>query len=590
VTLNDCLFTNSVSPFQGSVIYQYDQASGATIENCTFSDDLSAAASSYTLCDIYSRSAITVENSALLNAPAWGMFVQAGVITGNYITNGGTGSYQHEDGIFVATTTGPLSITNNFIDWTNPLINPTAEMDNALRIVPDLGNISNVTASGNYLLGGAFTVSAGADGGSGEGACSNVSVTNNYIGFGLYGAFYPDLPAGVSFSGNDVFDFSNPAYAAAAWAAYQAGGLNTPNLVVSTNGAAVSAAASGASTIYGSPSAHLYGGDSENILIAGYGREYIFGGTGANLFTYLVPNGDQGNPSMVNDFDPAKDVFDLSHIDANLTQAGLQNFTFIGTNAFTSAGAQVRYQQDPTTNTTWVEATLAGDTTPDLVIQVVGLYAFTAANFALTPQQSATDIAYGAALTDPWARSNSLFEYSYSNVKGRAYSSYVAFQYNGGLAADDLNLSASANELDLYQSNETITRGGGVKSAAESFAIATLRPTIPGGSFNVAYHSNETINVNGVGAETFALSSGFGNETINGFAPSGTNADTLQLSKSAFSYLNSGMSQAQDLSAVLRTVGSGPNATIVDSFGDRLTLTGVTGATLAANPSAVTFV
>src|SRR5208283_6128288 len=124
------------------------------------------------------------------------------------------------------------------------------------------------------------------------------------------------------------------------------------------------------------------------------------------LFTYLVPNGDQGNPSMVNDFDPAKDVFDLSHIDANLTQAGLQNFTFIGTNAFTSAGAQVRYQQDPTTNTTWVEATLAGDTTPDLVIQMVGLYTLTAANFALTPQQSATDFANGAALADSWVRSN----------------------------------------------------------------------------------------------------------------------------------------------------------------------------------------
>jgi hypothetical protein len=50
------------------------------------------------------------------------------------------------------------------------------------------------------------------------------------------------------------------------------------------------------------------------------------------------------------------------------------------------------------------------------------------------------------------------------------------------------------------------------------------------------------------------------------------------------------MTQAQDLAAVLSHVASGPNAIIVDSKGDSLTLAGMTAATLAANPSAVKFI
>ena len=60
-------------------------------------------------------------------------------------------------------------------------------------------------------------------------------------------------------------------------------------------------------------------------------------------------------------FDPAKDVIDLSGIDANLTAPGLQNFTFIGSAPFSGTGAQVRYQLNPTKNVTYVQVDLAGD-------------------------------------------------------------------------------------------------------------------------------------------------------------------------------------------------------------------------------------
>ena len=65
----------------------------------------------------------------------------------------------------------------------------------------------------------------------------------------------------------------------------------------------------------------------------------------------------------MNGFDPAKDVIDLSHLDADNLTAGIQNFTFIGSAPF-DGGAEVHYQLDPTNNDTSVQVALAGDTTP----------------------------------------------------------------------------------------------------------------------------------------------------------------------------------------------------------------------------------
>ena len=81
------------------------------------------------------------------------------------------------------------------------------------------------------------------------------------------------------------------------------------------------------------------------------------------------------------------------------------------------------------------------------------------------------------------------------------------------------------------------------------------------------------------GAQTFAFGANFGDETINGFTGSGANADTINLALSSFSYLGSGMTQAQDLAAVLaNATTSASGTTIHDSMGDNLTMTGFTPA------------
>lgn len=147
---------------------------------------------------------------------------------------------------------------------------------------------------------------------------------------------------------------------------------------------------------------------------------------------------------------------------------------------------------------------------------------------------------------------------------------------------DDLNLSSTANELVLSAPNLTVTRGAG----SESLQIGA------GAADPLSYQQVETIDATTSG-EQFIFSAGFGNETILGFAGFGRKStpDTIQLAAASFSYLTAGMSQAQELAAVLADASNGSSSlTISDSQGDSLTLAGVSAATIAANPNAIQFV
>jgi hypothetical protein len=327
--------------------------------------------------------------------------------------------------------------------------------------------------------------------------------------------------------------------------------------------------------------AHLgAAGSGETNFVGGLGSQLLFGGQGANILTYLAI-GDGGD--LASAFDPAKDVIDLSRVDGDILTAGVQNFTFIGSAPFSGSGAEVRYQLNPTNDDTIVQAALAGDTTADFSITLAGLVPLTAANFALTSSQSTAALANGAALiyTQATTAAGAPTEYAYSNVQGRAYTSYESFYGSGyeNIEADDLNLSSNANELVLYDPSETVTRGGG----SESLQVGT-------GSDPLAYHAVETIDARTSSGEQFVFSAGFGKETINGFSISGTTPDSIQLAKAAFSYLTPGMTQAEDLAAVMsQATRSSSGLTIHDTHGDSLTLMGVTPSLVAANPGMLAF-
>jgi Peptidase M10 serralysin C terminal len=569
VTVENCTFSNT----SGSFSLQQDAGySGAIVSHDSFIGSASSKGGF-----IGSPQSIAVTNSSFIGASGDAIDLGGGTVSNNYLDGGGLSGSAHSDAIWVTNNVAPVTINNNLIDWTSNITSGTGSANDAIRITTEIGPVNNVTVSNNFLLGGIVTIDAGNKGT--KGTFSNINIDNNYIGFGVFGAFYAGAQTGVTKSGNVIFDYTNPIYSTKAWATYQAAGIPITNLVTATSAnPRINSLSSGSTTLYGNGVALLMGGrNGETNFVGGAGGQEMIGGGGTNIFTYLAFSDSMvGHPDTLLNFDPAKDVLDLSHIDADPSTAGVQNFTFIGTAPFSGAGDEVWYWQDPAKGLTYIEADLAGGQTPDdLQIALAGLQTLTAANFALTAAQSRADMTAGAALGVSETRIGAGAEYFYTNVQRPNYSTYLAFYTNGSTrVADELNLNSGGDELDLYGSNLTISRGSGT----EGLRAGTL-------GFSLGYHSNETIQAAAAGSEAFVFGSHFGNETINGFAASGTNPDTIQFATSAFSYLNSGMTQAADLAAVLARATSSPSGiTIGDSAGDRLTLTGGTASTIMANP------
>jgi Right handed beta helix region len=559
VTIKDCTF---IGDARSSFGVRQEFGAGTTVENCTFQGSMAPDEGSDW---IFSNANINIIDNTFLDTPGdaidiGGSATGGGVITGNYFSGSGFATGAHADAIWVTKSTQPLTIADNFIDQT-ATADSAGSSNSSIRLTAEVGNLANVTVSGNYLLGGSEGIGVGP--GSTTYTVNNVSVVNNYIGFVSYFPSYPGTDTYATVTGTTIVDFSNPATSTQALAAYKAAVV--PKTTVLGNGVA---------------SVHLGALSGETNFVGGFGSQFLFGGQGANILTYLAI-GDGGD--RVSAFDPAKDVIDLSRIDADLTTAGLQNFTFIGSAPF-SGGAQVRYQLNPTNGATLVQAALAGDTTADFSITLAGLTPLTAANFALTASQSSADLANGVALSfsKVTTAAGAPTEYAYSNVQGKAYTSYESFYGSAyeDIAAGDLNLSSSANDLVLYDPTQTVTRGGG----GETLQVAGM------GSDPLTYHPVETIDATTSGGEQFVFSAGFGKETINGFNASGASPDSIQLATSAFSYLTPSMTQAQDLAAVLsQATRTSSGLTISDTHGDSLTIAGLTPSMLAVNPAMLQF-
>jgi Right handed beta helix region len=575
VTVEDCNFSSTLR--QNGV--------GAIVKNNTFIGvkDPTGSWGGF----ISSNPDITIEDNTLLDAPSDAIDIgglvptptgaisppAGGLITGNYFSGAGLELAAHADAIWVTASTVPMTITDNLIDGTwNP--NNPAQPNSAIRITNEEGNVANVTIADNYLMGAGFTLEVIPQGPPNY-TITNVSITNNDVGFSVFGTYYPNTTNNATVTGTKAVDFSDPTDSTQALAAYV-----PPTAQVVIPGGAENGSTPMTILGNGIASQGLGSNGQETIFVGGLGPQILFGLQATNILTYLAL-GDGGD--RMSAFDPAKDVIDLSHIDADILTAGKQSFTFIGTASF-AGGAEVRYQLNPTNATTTVQATLAGDTTADFTITLAGLRPLTAANFALTSAQSTAALANGAALSykKVTTAAGAPTEYAYSNVQGAAYTSYESF-YGAtyeDLAADDLNLSSNANKLVLYDPSQTVTRGGGSESLQE----------VGMGSDPLAYHATETIDATTSGGEQFIFSAGFGKETINGFSVSGTTPDSIQLAKAAFSYLTPGMTQAEDLAAVMsQATRSAFGLTIADSHGDRLTLMGVTPSLVAANPGVLAF-
>src|SRR5271168_2395866 len=465
VTVENSTF-EPTSVYPTNVYYSILQSrsdSGAVIENDTFTGPKT---SSPLAAFIAANTNITISDNSFIDTTSDALHITAGTVTGNYFSGGGYQVGAHADAIQIDSTTGPLTISDNFIDWTNNA-NAAGATNSAIRIAAVDGNVSGVTIDNNVLIGGSYTIDNG--GGTGTYTYSNINIDNNIIGFGQYGAFLLSPQSGFSAAGNQIVDYTNPMYSEEAWDAYLAAGISTTNLMIATPGVSIAGASTGSSTIYGDgTNERLWGTANETIFIGGYGTQYFTGGTGKDIYTYLsiADSTPSGGEDMINNFDPSKDVIDLSHIDANLSSAGVQNFTFIGTAAFSGAGGQVRYQQDPSTGYTYVEADLVGDSQPDLEIRLVGMVNLTAANFSLTAAQSAAATAPAAGVTSV-ADSAPSGDLDAGKVVTITLNFSGAVTLTGGVPTLSLNDGGTA----------TYTSGSGTKALKFTYTVAAGQNT-----------------------------------------------------------------------------------------------------------------
>lgn len=92
----------------------------------------------------------------------------------------------------------------------------------------------------------------------------------------------------------------------------------------------------------------LKGGTGNDMLNGGMGRDTLTGGSGADLFLFVVPEEStvaKAGRDIITDFSRSqRDKIQLDVMDADVKKSGDQDFTFIGTKAFTAAG-QIRYEK-----------------------------------------------------------------------------------------------------------------------------------------------------------------------------------------------------------------------------------------------------
>ena len=129
----------------------------------------------------------------------------------------------------------------------------------------------------------------------------------------------------------------------------------------------------------------LSGGNGNDTLRGGAGVDSLTGGAGSDVFDFdfISESGvGVGLRDIITDFVQGQDRIDLNTIDANSGSSGNQNFSFIGTAAF-SAAAQVRYFTSG--GSTILQANIGGanGNTVDFEIQLSGTFSLLVTDLSL---------------------------------------------------------------------------------------------------------------------------------------------------------------------------------------------------------------
>jgi Ca2+-binding RTX toxin-like protein len=130
----------------------------------------------------------------------------------------------------------------------------------------------------------------------------------------------------------------------------------------------------------------MHGRGNNDALTGGAGGDEMFGGLGADDFIYASVADSRGSTAstrdLIRDFNRAEgDDIWLRAIDANTKAGGNQNFSFIGTKAFSGKAGELRYQKIG--NNTHITGDTNGDKTADITIVSDTVIAFAMGDFVL---------------------------------------------------------------------------------------------------------------------------------------------------------------------------------------------------------------
>jgi hypothetical protein len=588
VTIENCTFTAGANQYY--TLQQTSNATRALIENNTFNGGSAADPLPLEAFITSQGATISVLNNRFLNAPADGVDLNGGTISGNYFSGAGFSSWGvHPDAIWVSDSKSRTLISNNFIDETfaegaTSLAN--GEANDAIRITAETGPASNITVTKNVLLGGNWVIDSGNGLKNNAGqpytssSYTNINISGNYIGFGFSGDFMYGPRRGTTLSNNTIVDFSNQIYSKRAWAAYVPWTNNViPAAAAGDNIMGVQGPTAGSTTLYGNSTGEgLFGSRNVTVFVGGGGEQYMHGGSGPNIFTELAFS---DSPDLVGSYvqelgnvNPSKDVFDLSRIDADPATPGQQHFTFIGSHPLSSAGGQVQVTQ--ANNWTDINVTMAGSSRIMMKIAINGSVNLTAANFALTAAQSnllkGDSTSY--SLSGKMIGSTAFLADGTENLFGASAS---------GLSSAGPQLASATPNPDGSGTLSLLANNLTISSSSHALGLSAA-----GNTFTLTRHTVETIQAAGNSGEAFVYTPGFGSSDIVGFQASGAN-DQIQLQASMFSGLTVGQSTTdwQKLLTSDVAVQSGADVIINDAAGDALRLSGVTLSSLTANAASI---
>ncbi len=348
--------------------------SGLTVTNSTF-DGLKLDRAYNDFIIAQGRNT-TITGNRFLNAPSDAVYIESGTVANNYFSGGGYQTGAHADAIWVGKTTGPVTITGNLVDWRS---RPDAkvETNNAVRVTAEMGATTDVTVSGNVLLGGAYTVAV-SELANDKGAISNVRVTNNVVAAGLYGPL--DLvtqPPGLVYTGNANATGLGLALAAATGPGV-AELLAGTRAVIGTAGADALVGGAGRDFVQGGGGQDwVSAGAGDDVIEGGAGRDYLAGGAGKDVFLY---RGLDVGRDLISDFEHGSDRIDLAELPGAPRQAAA--WIWLGSERFTGAAWQLR-SVATATGTTLLQLDADGDQKTDLEIEFSGQHSFSAADFIL---------------------------------------------------------------------------------------------------------------------------------------------------------------------------------------------------------------